>query len=292
MAYQPKLFIGIGETFAFFTLRETYQWEIWGRAENGMPVLRGIEERSFHHFNLSQDAEEAFEKAMEYSRKTGMPMVSTLEGLKHEMRDIKRRTAEEMEEAERLHRLAVSRGNLGYAQDRDALAMSNITKNGGIHNFAFGKYAGQPIKTVSNLDRGYLVFLTDKLESDDNPRYDNSLLLAQMKAALAAVEPRPESKHFGTEGKRVNGIEATITGARAFWARGYSYYQPDIQKTAYTLTTDAGEVLVLFTQSFLGELGEKIRFNAMIKEHSEYRGELQTIIQRPTKVEVLEEVTA
>lgn len=285
MAYQPHIFVGIGETCAFYTLRETYLHEIWGLAEDGQPVLRGVEERSFHLFNLSQDADEAMTKAEEYSRDNGIRLSTTRERLRTEMRDIKRRTAEEMAEAERLERLATSRRNLGWAQDRDFYTMLNLQRNGGVHNFTFGKHAGEPICKVADFDRDYLEYLSGKLEeetgNESNKRYDNSLLLAQIERALGEVPEKPASKHFGTVGKRTNGIVATVT-------RKHEFYTDWGFNCVINLRTDAGEELVVFTGAAVGQVGEKLRFNAMIKDHGEYRGTLQTTINRLTKIEVIE----
>lgn len=287
--YQPHLFISVGETAAFFTLRETYMHEIWTRGEGGQPVCM-LEERSFHLFNLAQDADEAFNKAMNYSRQQSMRLTTTREGLRTEMRDIKRRNAEQMEEAAQLERLATARRNLGHAQDRDAWLMESIMRNGGIHNFQFGKYCGESIRKVAELDRDYIEYLLANPSTEE--RYDNSLPTAQMEMALETVEPRPESQYFGEVGKRTNGIEATVLKIHRFYSQYTTHYGDSGERCVQTLVTDAGEILVLFTCTDLGKVGDRVRFNAMVKNHDEYRDVKQTTLNRPTKIEIFEEEAA
>lgn len=293
--FKATVFIDIGEHGHFYTLRETYLHEkhIPGEGPMGNAVLNGVyqgtvehEIRSIHIKNLSQDPDEAFEKAVQYAGSMKLRLTTARQDLQGMLEEVKRRSAEEMEEAIRLERLGTARRNLGYSQDRDYQIMANLAHNGGIHHFAFGKHAGERISDVAKFDRDYLEFLAGKMAEDDNPRYDNSLTLAQIQAALEAVEPPPESQYFGEVGKRSNGIVATIKDAKLIQGYSYSYYDSG-EKTLYTLITDAGEILVMFTTASLGQRGEKLRFNAMIKKHEEYRDVRQTTISRATKVEVL-----
>ncbi len=109
--FQPSLFVGIGDTQAYYTLRETYLEEIHipGEGPSGNAVVNGVyqgyiryEVRSFHHFNLSQDAAEAIDKGKAASLKIGLPFSCSQKKIEAEMREIKRRTAEEIAEDERV----------------------------------------------------------------------------------------------------------------------------------------------------------------------------------------------
>lgn len=297
--FTPTLLIDIGEHGHFYTLRETYLHKRYvpGEGPMGNAVLNGVyqghieyETRTLHIKNLSQDPAEAYSKACAYASMVNLRLVTGEAELQGMLEEVKRRSAEEIEESIRLGRLATMRRNLGYSQDRDYQTMLKLQTNGGVHNFDFGKHAGEPILKVAEFDRGYLEYLLARqaeMDEDGLNRYDHSLLNAQMQHALEAVEEPPESQYFGALGKRTNGIVATIKDVKEIFGHSYSYYDSGV-KSLYTLVTDAGEVLVLFTTSSLGSRGEKIRFNAMIKKHDEYRGVRQTTIQRPTKVEVLE----
>jgi hypothetical protein len=123
-------------------------------------------------------------------------------------------------------------------------------------------------------------------------RYDNSLPTAQMEMALETVEPRPESQYFGEVGKRTNGIEATVLKIHRFYSQYTTHYGDSGERCVQTLVTDAGEILVLFTCTDLGKVGDRVRFNAMVKNHDEYRDVKQTTLNRPTKIEIFEEEAA
>lgn len=98
--FTPNLFISIGKDSHFFTLRETYLHEQWYNTPNGPKCNR--EARSFHHFNLSQDYQEALAKAKEASKNFGLQLIAS-EDREEQLREIHRRTQEEIEqEKERL----------------------------------------------------------------------------------------------------------------------------------------------------------------------------------------------
>lgn len=89
----PHLFISVGETGAMFTLRETYlhTYISYGRMCK--------EVRSFHHKNLGQTPEEAYKKAKEFADSNGLPLNSSVENLKEELRKITRERAERQRKA-------------------------------------------------------------------------------------------------------------------------------------------------------------------------------------------------
>ncbi len=285
--FTPQLFIAIGETGAFFTLRETYLHTVYTPAEGAMGgcILNGVyqgtvsyEVRSFHHFNLSQNAASALRRARKYAKEVGLKLTANERELEQEMRDIDRRTSEQVEAAALARREQTASRNLHHAEDRDAFLFNSITKAGGVNHLRFGKYEGYSIAEVSKFDRGYLEYLLESTDTDG--RYDNSLLIAQIELVLSRLSPIPESEYFGTIGERQNGIEATVS-------RVHHYYNDWGHGTIVTLTTDAGNVLILFTSVDMGDVGDRVRFNAKIEEHSTYNGVRQTTLKRPTKVEAL-----
>ena len=72
-SFSPVLFIGIGATFGFWTLRETYLHERWVGGAGGY-MDKTV--RSFHHFNLANTADLAFAKANEHGKAMGIPMIT------------------------------------------------------------------------------------------------------------------------------------------------------------------------------------------------------------------------
>lgn len=98
MQHTPKLHIFIGQFNHFFTLRESYLHTIYIGRINPKPVY---EIRYAHLKNLSQNYQEAVEKAQEASKQLGIELV--VKGSETEQLDeIKRVTAEEAEQRRRL----------------------------------------------------------------------------------------------------------------------------------------------------------------------------------------------
>lgn len=96
--FVPTLFIGVGELGCFFTLRETYLHAVPGPGPMGNAVVNGVyqgsfEVRSYHVKNLSQDPDEAFEKAQEASERMGLKLTTSRDSLREEMNAIHRANA-------------------------------------------------------------------------------------------------------------------------------------------------------------------------------------------------------
>lgn len=98
--FTPTLHIFIGQDHHFFTLRESYLHEQWYNTSAGPKCNREV--RYSHLFNLSQDYQEALAKAKEASKNFGLQLVAS-EDREEQLREIHRRTQEEIEqERERL----------------------------------------------------------------------------------------------------------------------------------------------------------------------------------------------
>lgn len=99
----PKLFIFVGEFNHFFTLRVSYQYEYFVRGR------RYVETRYSHIKNLSQNWDEAVEKAREAEKQLGIQLV-VHENREKQLDEIKRLSHEEKENqrraAEEEHRIA------------------------------------------------------------------------------------------------------------------------------------------------------------------------------------------
>lgn len=84
----------------------------------------------------------------------------------------------------------------------------------------------------------------------------------------------PESKHVGTVGQRMRNVTATLV-------RSVSFDTMYGTKWIETFRTDAGETLVWKTTSPGGtRLGMRFTFDATVKAHSQYNGEVQTEVSR------------
>lgn len=264
----PSLFIGIGETGALFTLRETYEHVHYGH--DG--VERSV--RSFHHCNLSQDADEAIAKAKNYSEQMGIKLVTTRDQLVSEMRDIQRATAEQMNERrakEEARQAAWDAQREEWIKERDAKIASGV--------FTFGPFAG---KKFEEAPRGYLTWLMDMV----NEFEEGSVIRMTADAVLRLVPhlalPKPnKTLHIGNEKQRLT-LAVTVIGVRSFVREGFGYSGPELCYVTTMLDKATGACLVCFSAAFAPNEGDELNIKATVKSHDEYKGQAQTIVQRVT----------
>lgn len=270
--FTPWLLIGIGETQAFFTLRETYLHAIPGPGPQGNAVINGEYQgsyvvRSRHLFNLSQDADEAYAKAKEISLEWGYELKAKPETLKEEMREIKRASAEDRERKEREAKETEDR----WAREREERELALRDQLINDSRYVFGPYKDKEFKDAK---RGYITWLIKTL-----PEFEEGSLM-QLTARL--VKERcldlmlPESRpdvYVGTAGKRQK-FEVTVIRCIPFEGYyGTTYFTTMVCK-------ETGALLLSKSGSFAANEGEELVFKATVKEHGEYRGNAQTVIQR------------
>ena len=278
--FTPSLYIGIGETCAYYTLRETYLHEnyipsdtpLGGCINNGVyqgEVVREV--RSFHHFNLAQDIDEAFEKAQAVSRELGLDLTTKREALSTMMRDIVRRGEEELR-AERIEQS--ERANAFVDQYADRWVMENLT-NTPRNVFGYGKYAGKTFAEINAFDRDYLSYMVHApVGYADKPEKELRRLCLETFLEKTSAGLIETDDHFGTIGDRVT-IDVTV-------------------KSVKVLHTDYGTTLLIklvgseghrFTSFYSGNkfnpaAGEKFTVKATIKDHDDYDGINQTLLNR------------
>lgn len=282
--FTPHLFIGIGRTCAFYTLRETYLHEVFIRGEGPMggAVVNGVyqgtvhrEVRSFHHFNLSQDIDEAFEKAEIAARQMGLELRATRDGMREEMREIKRRDADQMHAA---RVAAAMEANYRVDVFADRWTMDDLTQ---VHRntFRFGKHAGKTFAEVNEFDRDYLEFMAKDDGRFLSPADELRRLALETFLEIHPAGGIPEiDDYFGEIGTR---YEMTLT-----------------VKNIIPIQSDYGTSLLLkmvdeaghrFTSFYSGnaldpKAGDTLRVKATVKNHEEYRGTSSTIINRIAEV--------
>lgn len=280
--FSPTLFIGIGKDNHFFTLRETYLHEhtVGGRTE--------YEVRSFHHFNLSQDADEAIAKATAAAEHLGLPLNTSRTELVEQLNEIKRATAEELRQREERE--------AQWAAEREATQAAHLERwHEQIRNGYFpdcfrncgnatGKWREYLLpngfttsvkeRPFESADISYLNWLMDK---NDAGEFEQGSLVAMTAARVAELcadkrLPKPDPKrHSGQVGTR---SEFSVTVVRVFVYDGY--YGPS---HFVTMVTDDGCCLMSMG-AFKPKVGERLRIKATIKKHDEYRGQAQTVVQR------------
>lgn len=265
--FVPTLFVGIGETSAFYTLRETSLEYV-----RGQPVVT-----SYHLRNLSQDVDTALLKASQAAQELGLPLSnrSTREALEREMREVERRTAADIErdrgaaaESTRLQAEAalVRRGEA-------ALWMMEERK------FCFGRFHGF---SFDDAPRGYLTWLAN--QEDLEP----FSLVAVAQAIIRTfyshkLLPRPHpSMTVGAVGKRQMFENALCTSLRWFDSEyGRTYIS--------TFVLPCSACVVVMSSSFKAQEGDVVTFKATVKEFKDYKGQMQTLVQRVAVVHSAQE---
>lgn len=281
--FVPSLYISIGETSAFFTLRETYEHVAYIPSEGpmGNSIVNGVYQgrvevsiRSFHHFNLSQDADEAFAKAKACSEQMGLKLTSTRDQLTDQMRDIKRAKAEELAERQRR---ADERQAQWDAERELYIKERNEKIEAGF--FTFGPYAG---KKFEEAPRGYLSWLMDMV----NEFEAGSVIRLTAESVLRLVPhlamPKPDKTlHVGAEKQRL-AFDVIVIASRHFVREGFGYGGPEVVYVTTMMDKPTGACLVVFSTAFAPDECEEFKIKATVKSHDEYKGQAQTIVQRVT----------
>ncbi len=273
--FVPELFIGIGETNAFFTLRETYLHEQWVGGAGG---YLSREVRSFHHCNLSQDADAAVAKAEDYAERLCLKLNTNAEALKSERREIERATAEQLKARE--DRLTQERAEYeAWRATQESERRAQIEE--GI--IPFGRFSG---KTFREVPRGYINWLMDKAEEGE---FEAGSLMGLI--GLTAIRLCPDLRlpkpirdlYIGTEGRR-EVFEAVVIRVYDFTRPGFGWNARPETCYITTLVTAEGACLITFSAAFAPAEGDTVKIKATVKKHDEYKGQAQTVLQRVKEV--------
>lgn len=268
MAFVPELFISIGATGAMFTLRETYLHTQWVGGRNG---YLHKEVRSHHHYNLSTTPDEAFDKAVADSLAIGVPLTTTRESLLTELRDIQRATREEIERREREQKDREER----WAAERAAqkLALIELMRTG---IMSFGRF--ENVKFV-DLPRAYVSWIIDtkdQFELESLMAYAAQFISEQV-PHLALPKPNKDL-YVGPVKQRET---FTVTIVRSYQKQQASFSGWGFETLFITtMVDDQGACLMSFSTAFRPDVGQVLTIKGTVKEHSEYNGQAQTILQR------------
>lgn len=270
--YVPKLFVGIGATQAYFTLRETYEHKSHtpGYGDMGRAVVNGVyqgsvsvEIRSFHHQNLSQDADEAFEKAKFIAEQMALELVTTKEQMVMEMREIQRASAEDLAERERRIQIAIAEN--AEAERQRIARMEEAMKNGVI---PFGRY--RDVK-FADAPVGYINWLM-------TATFDTEMMIKLQAAVIAQCEhlrlPTPSltATVAANIGERVEFKNVVVTRVASFGSDWGVVF-------LITMVTTDG-ICLLAKGSFKADVGDRFDIKATINTFSEYKGQAQTVVNR------------
>lgn len=283
--FTPKLFISVGATGAMFTLRETYLHTTYVRGEGvwGGAVINGVYQgsshtqvRSFHHYNLGQNPDEAFTKAQEASERMGIELSTTREQLAEELREIKRATAEEMA-ARHQAQLELEAKWEAERTERRLMQLDQIDLDG---VFANGPYRGTKIEECA--DMSYLMWIvSNKSKFEQGSLMQHTALKIEQLIEEGKIELLPEAdpdRHFGTEGQRFE-ADVTVVFVTSFTRQGFGSYHSSVAYLV-SMVTSTGETLVSISDRFRAKVGDKLRIKGTVKSHDRYKGKAQTKVQR------------
>jgi hypothetical protein len=247
--FSPKLFISTGKTNAMFTLRETYK------------DIFTFEIRSIYLANLSTDPDLAMEKALIWSKDSGIELATTRQDLSDQLREIER-MLDGMSKAERFA-LEKAEADAAWKAKSD-IRMHDCLDRG---EFPFGAHQGLLFAAAP---RSYITWVYNtEFEQESGMWYVQIAVRATCSHLLL---PTPDKTlTAGTIGKReVFNVEVIRVGG-FFGTYGYI--------NIITMITDKGACMVS-KGAFQAAVGDKLTIKGTVKEYSEYKEQMQTVVQR------------
>ena len=268
--FQPNLFISVGETEAFYTLRETYLHfsSCWtgGRQHVSTKVL------SYHIQNLSQSLDKAVCKAEAYAKNSGIRFIHP-QGSKEEiLREIKRQSAEQIEEEQR--------GKDAASHEADITRRDMLLEKLASGVYPVGRYADMPL---CDAPISYIDWILNESFEKDSIMQDIQDAVKHYCSHLAL--PVCDANSFAGDIKQRLTFNATVVSVIEY--EGYDWNGFPELKFIHKFCTDMNVCLVCFSNAFKREVGDRVTFKATVKEHTVYENQAQTIIQR---VKFIEEV--
>lgn len=268
-AFEPTLYISIGQTGAMYTLRETYQhYNNWANR---------VETRSFHHYNLSTDFEEAKEKASYAVLELGLTLQPIADDFPRDLRDIQRMDAAEREKR-RIERAELEKQ---WEEDRKAETQRRLD---GIQNdiYPFTRH-DEPEFNISELPVGKLNWFAKNTDFEDG-----TLAKALQDYILTAYQdkllPEPEPGFVG-EIKKRDTYDVKVIARFHYERASFSGWGYDTVYISKLYDKASKKLLVVKSAAFRPTVGDDLTIKATVKEHDTYKGEEQTIIQRVTVME-------
>lgn len=256
--FVPYFYISIGETGAYFTLWMADMELVCSKYDRRYVL------RHNYYFNLSQDAHEAYEKALKVAHDQGYRLDARVEIMQQEMREIKRLSQEQLTARAEKARAKIEE-QLAYEASVRAEKIAMIEAG----TYPFGRYYNQPfdIAPVS-----YITWLIDNVaefEADSIIQL-TAMAVAQRCAHLALPKP-DKNMVIGTVGKR--DIFDVVIVRKTGCATAYGWCN------IITMVDKSGACLVSMG-SFCAEVGQAMKIKATVKKHDQYKDQMQTKIQR------------
>lgn len=280
-----QYYISSGAKNNFFTLRLYYQEAQYRMNSYGKYYVEEWRDRDYHVRNLTTKSYEvALEKAREVCKKREWNFVINPEMQEHSTTAIHRLTPEERE----IKAMLLARLQRHYDEEREARgfrnAMDTMFDKLRLGKMPYGYYKNWYIHSDNPevrevCSQGYLFSILRKPESKDlkwqplNNKVKETILqhYPDMENALHAES---NGEYFGEIKKRVKDIKVMLIGEFNF--EGY-YGITYIQK----FLTESGELVIYKGSSPKDfDIGKWETITATVKDHTEYKGEKQTLITR------------
>ena len=249
--FSAKLIISTGRTNAMFTLRETYQTYM----HNEVSIS------SVYLVNLSTNPDEAFEKATAWSKSSGIELYTTRCDLDEQLREIERMLN------------GLSKAELKALAEAERQAVKDAQWDEYLHEcLAKGVYPFGAHKAMKFADapRSYITWvLTTEFEVESRMWHVQE---AVKPVCSNLVLPKPDPDMIaGTIGKR-EAFQVQIIRVG-----GYSSQFGWVN--VITMINEFGACLVS-KGAFCAEVGEFLNIKGTVKEHTMYKQQVQTVVQR------------
>lgn len=279
MQHNPTLHIFIGQDHHFFTLRESYLHVMYiGR--NPKPYY---EVRYSHIKNLSQNWDEAVEKAKEASLVFGIPL-HVRESKEEQLKEIKRRSEEEIEQQRRMqeeeYRQAEAEAQARRREYWNSWKVEALNLlNGNVHEDAtplmpIGAYCNNALDQVPTSYLQWMVHSSGLCDIDAEELMHKPAFVAQwIRDNMEIAAPQP-SNWVGNLGEKMEmEMEVEVDSVRCVTG----YYGDTY---LYKILTKTGDQLTWFASRPALDGIKKAKLKFTIKKHDEYNGVKQTMITR------------
>jgi hypothetical protein len=249
-----SFFISTGELSAMYTLRE-YGFYYSSEGQK-LPT-------SYYHSNLSIDKNKAIEKAKAITGLSDIPF------------DAPENLSEYREGVAEAARIEQEARQAAYEErQREQQKAQYKAIEAGLYPFGYNtENHNKPIKEI---EVSLLNWWATKAEVEENSPAQ-ALKVYINKNCKELLLPTPNNEHVGTIKKRQ---EFNVTVVRKGGFQSYDYYGNETWTSITTMITDKGHCLVVFSAAWSANPGEKLKIKATVKDHSDYDGQAQTIVQR------------
>jgi len=256
-------FVSTGDKSAMYTMRIMYEvWSQW----SGKPVkyLKDV-----YYINLSTNSSDANAKALLYCEELDIPLRGDAS---FDLNEIKRRKAEELAADREKAEAAQRQRDLEFEQQ--IVEAKKVFENTVLEGaFQTGKYLGRLVSDVAKVDIQYILWLAEQpITKGIHTKFDINIQIA--KDYISNHEVR-KPDYVGVIGEEIE-LELTLVS-------GY-VTQGAFPSIIWTAQTDDGNIVKFFSVAKGFKTlkdGDRFKVKGTVKDHSEYRNQKNTLLNRP-----------